>query len=101
MKPSITTALEKLVSFIEESHMGDYTAVSRDLYRAINYLHYLESGSVGVVELRNTCFTLYQLAERFYEADRLKENAYDPCAEKVAEEPYGGLTEYDLWGYRL
>ena len=97
MKLPTTSALEKLVSFIDDSYTGDYSAVSHDLYRALHYLHYLEEGSVGVVELRNTCFTLYQLAEHFYEVDRLKGNKRSP----LVNESRSSLTADDLWCYRL
>ena len=68
MKSQTIEDLERLVAFINDTHMGDYTSVSRDLYRAIYFLHYLEESTVGSVELHNTCFTLHSLAECFFKA---------------------------------
>lgn len=97
MKISTHQETDKLKSFIEDTHTGDYRSVSRDLYRAINYLHYLESGSVGIIELRNTCFTLHQLAECFFEAKRSKERTKD----ESTKHPEPAVTADDLWVCQL
>lgn len=58
--------LEKLISYIDDSHIGDYTAISRDLYRTINYLHYVEPGTVGIAQLRDACFYPVQFSREFF-----------------------------------
>ncbi len=68
MKSQTIEDLERLVAFINDTHFGDYASVSYDLYRAIYFLHHLEEGSVGSIELHNTCFTLHSLAECFFKA---------------------------------
>ncbi len=68
MRDTTREALERVVDFINDTHMGDYASVSRDLYRAIYFLHHLEESAVDSIELYNTCFTLQSLAECFFEA---------------------------------
>ena len=70
MKSQTIEDLERLVAFINDTHLGDYSSVSLDLYRAIYFLHYAEESAIGSDELHNTCFTLHSLAECFFKAHR-------------------------------
>ena len=46
---------------------GDYTLISRHLYRAIYSMHFLDDGDVPHADIQDICFTLYQLSECFYQ----------------------------------
>ena len=59
-----TTLFELLINEYE----GDYTLISRHLYRAIYSMHFLNDGDVPRADIQDICFTLYQLSECFYQA---------------------------------
>ena len=66
--------LQELLDHINNCYVGDYASVSRDLYKAIYYFHYLEEGEIPRTELLNISFALYRLAEGFHDAhsERIK-----------------------------
>ena len=76
--------LENLFEHISSIYVGDYATVSRDLNRAVYYLHYLEKEMIPTHEVQDTCFALHQLGECFYWAHserRLRE--HDQYTEKL------------------
>ena len=58
--------LKELFEHIGGVYVGDYAAISRDLNRAVYYLHYLEKDVVRPHDVQDTCYALHQLAECFY-----------------------------------
>ena len=79
--------LENLFEHISSIYVGDYATVSRDLNRAVYYLHYLEKEMIPTHEVQDTCFALHQLGEYFYWAQserRLREHdQYTKKLEKI------------------
>ena len=58
--------LKNLFEHIGGVYVGDYAAISRDLNRAVYYLHYLEKDVVRPHDVQDTCCALHQLGECFY-----------------------------------
>ena len=58
--------LKNLFEHIGGVYVGDYAAISRDLNRAVYYLHYLEKDVVRHHDVQDTCCALHQLGECFY-----------------------------------
>lgn len=85
IKTNIKTT-EQLTAFINDTHMGDYASVSRDLYKAIYFLHHLEESSVGKVELHNTLFTLQHLAEYFFDAHQDQRMSCGKVTDEIGKE---------------
>ena len=57
-----------LFELLIDEYEGDYTLISRHLYRAIYSMHFLNDGDVPRADIQDICFTLYQLSECFYQA---------------------------------
>ena len=55
--------LKELFEHIGAVYIGDYAAISRDLNRAVYYLHYLEKDVIRPHDAQDTCYALHQLAE--------------------------------------
>ena len=43
--------------------MGDYATISRELNRAVYYLHYLGKEMIPTHDVQDTCYALHQLGE--------------------------------------
>ena len=68
MKSSKKKELTELIHHIQDSYAGDYASVSRDLNKAIYYLHFLQKDEIPKDEVQDLCFALHQLSECFYRA---------------------------------
>lgn len=68
MKSSKKKELAALIHHIQDSYVGDYASVSRDLNKAIYCLHFLEKDEIPRDEVQDLCFALHKLSECFYRA---------------------------------
>ncbi|MEM8567822.1 MAG: hypothetical protein AAGF85_15275 [Bacteroidota bacterium] len=67
MKPPKKKELAQLLAFIADSYAGDYASVSRDLNKAICFLHFLQKDEIPRNEIQDLCFALHKLGECFYQ----------------------------------
>ena len=58
--------LKNLYEHISGVYVGDYASISRDLNRAVYYLHYLEKDLIPTHEVQDTCYALHELGECFF-----------------------------------
>ena len=58
--------LKNLYKHISSVYVGDYATISRELNRAVYYLHYLEKDMIPTHEVQDTCYALHQLGECFF-----------------------------------